>query len=169
MKVACLLIFSTFFRFDASSDAKVTSSTAQPADRILIEKGIRKLTLYRGEMAMRSYRVALSGKSTGKKECQGDQRTPEGRYVIDGRNKNSPYHWSLRVSYPNSADRERARQLGCKPGGDIMIHGLPNGFASIGKFHTDHDWTLGCIAVTNQEIEEIWNLVPNGTLVIIKP
>jgi murein L,D-transpeptidase YafK len=96
-------------------------------------------------------------------------RTPEGLYRIDGRNAHSQFHKSLHISYPNARDRERAQKLGVKPGGDIMIHGLPNGQGSVGKAHLQSDWTWGCIAVTDEEIEEIWRLVPDGTVIEIRP
>ncbi len=141
----------------------------EPADRVVIEKSLRKLTLLRGDTVLKTYKIALGGQPVGRKECQGDNRTPEGRYVVDSRNKKSHYHWSLHISYPNAADRANAKKKKCNPGGDIFIHGLPNGYGWMGKLHTAHDWTLGCIAVTDQEIEEIWHLVPNGTPVEIKP
>src|SRR5262245_61526308 len=149
--------------------AALATTSGEKADRVVIEKALRKLRLYQGERLVRSYRVALGRQPSGPKRCQGDNRTPEGRYRIVGRNINSHYHRSLRVSYPNDADRRFAREIGCNPGGDIMIHGLPNGYGWIGKLHTRHDWTLGCIAVTNDEIDEIWTLVPNGTPVEIRP
>lgn len=149
------------------ADTKPT--VGEQADRIVIEKAARKMVLYRGQNPIRTYRIALGGQPTGKKQCQGDNRTPEGEYIIDGRNRNSHYHWSLHVSYPNKADRERAKHIGCNPGGDIMIHGIANGYGWLGKKHTAHDWTLGCIAVTDKEIEEVWQLVPNGTPVVINP
>jgi murein L,D-transpeptidase YafK len=96
-------------------------------------------------------------------------RTPEGMYRLDGRYAKSQFHMALHISYPNASDRERARRLGVKPGSDILIHGLPNGQGSIGKAHLQSDWTWGCIAVTDEEIEEIWRLVPNGTVVEIRP
>ncbi len=144
-------------------------SVEKPVDKVLIEKKARKLTLLRGATVIRTYRVALGNAPEGPKACQGDGRTPEGLYLISGRNKNSQYHRSLRISYPNDADRSAARKRRCNPGGDIFIHGLPNGSGWIGKAHTARDWTLGCIAVTDKEIEEIWTMVPNGTLVQIKP
>jgi murein L,D-transpeptidase YafK len=152
-----------------TQSANAKSLQEEAADRIVIEKAAREMTLYRGQNEMRSYRIALGSHPTGKKQCQGDNRTPEGRYIIDGRNKNSRYHLSLHISYPNAADREAAKELRCNPGGDIMIHGLANGYGWVGKLHTAYDWTLGCIAVTNQEIEEIWSLVPDGTPVVINP
>ncbi len=141
----------------------------KPADKILVEKKARRLTLLRDNKAIRTYRVALGTDPEGPKVCQGDGRTPEGHYIIDGRNQNSHYHWSLHISYPNDMDRAAARKAKCIPGGDIFIHGLPNGYGWLGKAHTLRDWTLGCIAVTDQEIEEIWRLVPNKTIVEIKP
>jgi len=139
------------------------------ADKIVIEKSKRRLTLLWKESPVKSYRVALGGEPEGKKQCQGDQRTPEGLYSITSRNAQSAYHRSLRVSYPNAEDIANARRLRCSPGGDIMIHGITNGYGWIGAGHALKDWTLGCIAVTDQEIEEIWDAVPNGTVVEIRP
>jgi murein L,D-transpeptidase YafK len=116
-----------------------------------------------------TYKVALGQGGLAPKDRQGDGRTPEGHYVIDARNAASEYHLSLHVSYPNADDRKRAAKLGVAPGGDIMIHGLPNGKGWIGAGHRAYDWTLGCIAVTNEEIEEVWKLVPVGTPVEIRP
>jgi murein L,D-transpeptidase YafK len=147
-------------------DASDLTVKNEHADRIVIEKAARKMMLYRGQNVIRTYRIALGGQPIGEKRCQGDERTPEGEYKIDRRNKNSHYHLSLHISYPNQADRKRAKELGCNPGGDIMIHGITNGLGWLGAVHTTLDWTLGCIAVTD---EEIWELVPNGTRVSIKP
>ncbi len=94
---------------------------------------------------------------------------PEGHYVIDARNAQSHYHKALHVSYPNPEDRRRAAKQGVAPGGDIMIHGLPNGLGAIGSAHLLHDWTAGCVAVTDAQIDEIWTLVPTGTPVEIRP
>ena len=118
---------------------------------------------------IRTYQVALGKQPVGPKIQEGDLRTPEGQYKIDGRYLQSEFHRALHISYPNAADRARARQLGVSSGGDILIHGLPNGQGAIGKAHLQSDWTWGCIAVTNEEIEEIWRLVPNGTVVEIRP
>jgi murein L,D-transpeptidase YafK len=125
------------------------------------------MMLYRGGQQIRTYKVSLGGEPKGAKALQGDHRTPEGDYVIDARNEHSHYYKSLHVSYPNAADRERAQKLKASPGGDIMIHGLPNGEGYIGKAHLLHDWTDGCIAVTDGEMDEIWKLVP--TVVQIRP
>lgn len=113
--------------------------------------------------------MALGSQLNLPKERQGDGRTPEGLYIIDGRNASSAFHRALHISYPNVADRARATAGGFAPGGDIMIHGIRNGLGWIGSLHRIFDWTKGCIAVTDGEIEEIWNAVPNGTVVEIKP
>jgi len=140
-----------------------------PADKILIEKKERRLMLFsRGEV-LKTYKIALGGNPIGPKERQGDNKTPEGTYIIDSRNKDSRYHRSLHISYPNEKDKQRAKQLGVSPGGGIMIHGIKEGFSWLGDSHKDLDWTKGCIAVTDEEIEEIEKLVPNGTIVEIRP
>ena len=149
------------------SSQTLTSGTA--ADRVVIEKAARTLSLFSGERKLKTYRIALGSNPRGAKQQEGDGRTPEGTYAIDGRRKDSAYHLALHISYPNAEDRRRARARGVSPGGAIMIHGLPNGMAAIGKAHVLRDWTEGCIAVTNEEIEEIWRVVPNGTRVVIKP
>jgi murein L,D-transpeptidase YafK len=140
-----------------------------PADLVVVEKADRRLTLYRAGEVVNSYRIALGFNPIGDKEHQGDGRTPEGRYVIDAKNPQSRFHLSLRVSYPNPSDRKDATEKGVDPGGDIYIHGMPESWGWTSAFHTMHDWTLGCIAVTNEEIEEIWQLVPVGTPIEIKP
>jgi tetratricopeptide (TPR) repeat protein len=140
-----------------------------PADRILIEKNRRRLTLISQGEVLKTYKIALGGNPIGPKERQGDNKTPEGTYIIDSRNKDSRYHLSLHISYPNEKDKQRAKKLGVSPGGDIMIHGIKNGFSSVGDLHTEVDWTNGCIAVTDEEIMEIEKLVPNGTTVEIRP
>ncbi len=133
------------------------------ADRIIVNKSRRELLLLRGNTILRTYRVALGRDPVGPKQREGDGRTPEGDYLIDRRNPRSRYHLGLHISYPNEADRARAAALGADPGGDIMIHGLKDGEAREG------DWTQGCIAVGNSEIEEIWGLVPDGTPIHIEP
>lgn len=137
------------------------------ADFVLVDKSERALTLFAGGRAIRSYGgLQFGGAPLGHKRFEGDQRTPEGRYTIDTRNPASAYHLSLRVSYPNVADRAYAEARGKSPGGDIFIHGQPNGLPA-GRL--PGDWTDGCIALANTEIEELWRLVPDGTLIEIKP
>lgn len=139
------------------------------ADRIVIEKAERKLTLFRGRVALKRYRIALGHEPIGPKREEGDHRTPEGFYTIDRRKLDSDFHLALHVSYPNTADAAQAEARGVSAGSDIMIHGLRNGSGWIGKLHRRSDWTDGCIAVTNHEIEEIWRVVLDGTPIEIRP
>lgn len=138
-------------------------------DRILIDKKARRLMVMAKGDLVKSYRIALGGNPVGPKQCEGDNKTPEGTYIIDSRNGESRYHRALHISYPNQKDRERAKKLGVSPGGDIMIHGIKNGFSWVGDAHAEVDWTQGCIAVTDEEIEEIARLAPDGTVVEIRP
>jgi murein L,D-transpeptidase YafK len=139
------------------------------ADRIVVHKSKRKMLLLWEGKVFRRYSIGLGQSPLGPKQRQGDSKTPEGLYTISGRNPASAYHLALRISYPNEADIERARQAGDDPGGDIMIHGLPNGEAESTKHARMSDWTMGCIAVTDEEMEEIWRLVPDGTPIEINP
>lgn len=141
---------------------------AQTADKVVVWKQQRKLELHRSGQVIRTYRIALGGAPVGHKTEQGDQKTPEGRYTIDFRNPRSQFYKSLHISYPNAADRAQARRRGVHPGGDIFIHGLGRG-STAGAAHAERDWTLGCIAVTNEEIDEIWRLVRDGTPIEIHP
>ena len=136
-------------------------TSGQPAkvDLIVVEKAARTMTLMRDGKALKTYKVALSREPVGAKERAGDHKVPEGEYVIDSKNPHSRFHLALHISYPNAADRERARKLGVKPGGNIEIHGLDSKYAWVGSLQRRVDWTDGCIAVTNSEIEEIWPLV----------
>jgi len=140
----------------------------QKIDRILVVKSQHRLQPLNGGTVVRTYTVAIGRGGVAPKQQQGDHKTPERIYRIDRRKANSRFHRALRISYPNDADRERARQLGVDPGGDIMIHGIMNGFRWIGSMHRMFDWTDGCIAVTDEEIDEIWALVPDGTAVEIR-
>ena len=150
-------------------EQKVFTLRTEPADKVLIEKQARRLTLLSKGEVIKTYKIALGGNPVGPKQIQGDYKTPEGTYIIDSRNENSAFHLSLHISYPNEKDKMRARELGASPGGAIMIHGLKNGFSWVGASHADVDWTDGCIAVTDEEIEEIYKFVPNGTIVEIRP
>ena len=129
---------------------------------MVVSKKRREMVLLRGESVLRTYRIALGREPVGPKRQEGDGRTPEGRYVIDRRNAKSKYHLSLHISYPDAADVARARDAGVDPGGDIMIHGLKDGV------RRDGDWTQGCIAVTDEEMDEIWGLVGEGTAIWIE-
>jgi len=151
------------------------SLTAQPAgttlkaDSILILKKDHLLELMAAGKVIRTYHVALGRGGLAPKQREGDELTPEGHFTIDSRSAQSHYHKALHVSYPTADDRARAANMGVSPGGAIMIHGLPNGMGLIGSAHRLYDWTLGCIAVTDEEIDEIWKLVPEGTPVEIRP
>ncbi len=141
----------------------------QLADRVVVVKSAHTLTLYSGEQILKSYKVAVGRGPSGPKDHQGDHKTPEGAYVLDMKNAKSRFHLALHVSYPNAADRQRAQKEGLDPGGAIMVHGLPRGFGWLGSLQHLIDWTDGCIAVSNSEIEEIWRRVPVGTPIEIKP
>jgi murein L,D-transpeptidase YafK len=134
------------------------------ADRIVVHKARREMLLLRGESVLRAYRIALGLNPAGHKQREGDGRTPEGVYRIDRRNPRSAYHLSLHISYPSVEDRALAEEAGASPGGDIMIHGLPNDGRPV-----DGDWTHGCIAISNAEMDDIWSLVPDGTPIQILP
>ena len=137
------------------------------ADYLLVDKSERLMIAYKGGQPIRAYRnIQFGDDPQGHKQFQGDERTPEGRYTIDWRNPQSRFHLSLRISYPNAADRAHASQYGRSPGGDIFIHGQPNQLP-FGRM--PGDWTDGCIALSNAEIEELWQLVPNGTVIEIRP
>jgi murein L,D-transpeptidase YafK len=138
-------------------------------DRVIVYKHERKLVLLSQGKEMHSYKVALGSEPVGPKTRRGDHRTPEGLYVLDSRNPDSHFYKAFHISYPNSKDTAAARRLGVSPGGDIMLHGLPKEYAWVGKAHVLHDWTNGCIAVTNEEMDEIWKLVRVGTPIEIKP
>jgi murein L,D-transpeptidase YafK len=138
-------------------------------DHVIVYKQERRLVLLSQGKELKSYRIALGGEPNGPKTRQGDHRTPEGSYVLDSRNANSHFYKAFHISYPNSKDMAAARKLGVSPGGDIILHGLPKEYAFVGKAHTLHDWTDGCIAVSNEEIDEIWKLVRVGTPIEIKP
>ena len=151
----------------AARSAELPSGTR--ADKVLVLKSERRLLLLRDERILETYRIALGRDPLGHKMEEGDGRTPEGHYLLDWRNPNSRFYRSLHISYPNEMDRRRARSRGVSPGGDIMIHGLPLGAASLGPDHARWDWTEGCIGVTNTEIDRIWRLVENGTPIEIRP
>jgi murein L,D-transpeptidase YafK len=150
-------------------DTKGSPDMLPKVDLVTVEKGARSLSLFSDGAVVKSYRIALGFNPEGHKVREGDGRTPEGRYIIDTRNTESRYHLSLRISYPDRRDIARAANRNVPPGGDIFIHGLPNGRGGFGSTHRSRDWTAGCIAVTNTEIEEIWAAVADGTPIEIRP
>lgn len=142
----------------------------EQADFVLVLKAARRLILYRGGQPLREYRISLGdGADEGPKRFEGDGRTPEGLYVIDWRNENSVSYLSLHISYPNEQDVAFAASHGRSAGGDIMIHGINNGWGFLGALQRTRDWTAGCIALTNREMREVWSLVPDGTPIEIRP
>jgi len=145
----------------ASADGRATS--------IVVEKRSRLLTLFHDDKVIKTFRVSLGRDPIGAKEREGDSRTPEGHYVIDSKNPRSHFHLALHISYPDAEDRAHAALRDVPPGSDIMIHGLPNGLGWLGRLHLLHDWTDGCIAVTDPEIGQIWALVDTGTPIQIRP
>lgn len=141
----------------------------EKADAIVVLKRAHLLELFRDGKIIRTYHVALGRGGLAPKQREGDERTPEGHYFIDSRNEHSRFYRALHISYPSAEDRKRAAQAGVNPGGAIMIHGLPNGMGWIGSLQRHYDWTAGCIAVTDSEMDEIWSMVPVGTPVDIRP
>jgi murein L,D-transpeptidase YafK len=146
---------------DTPADAK--------ADRVLVLKHRHILQLLHNGKVVKQYMVALGGSPVGPKTEQGDHKTPEGTYVLDSRNAKSQFYKSLHISYPTPAQRTAARKRGVSPGGDVFIHGLPNAYRAVGAAHRLHDWTDGCIAVTDDEMDEIWLAVADETPIEIRP
>ena len=168
LKKTGIFILISFFCLQAFGAWKASAAFVK-ADKVVVIKSKRILMLLREGEILSAYRVALGKHPDGRKIKAGDKRTPEGNYVLDTRNRDSKFHLALHISYPNESDLMNAHKLGVTPGGDIMIHGLPDQFRKLGRLHRLSDWTNGCIAVTNREIEEIWRLVPDGTPIEIRP
>ena len=154
------LAYAHFPEHDLAADAR--------ADRVVVLKSERKLILMNGDRQLKEYRIALGRNPVGPKTQEGDGRTPEGHYVIDYRKADSSFHRALHISYPSPDDAAQAGARGLNPGGLIMVHGIRNGLGVVGRLHRIADWTNGCIAVTNAEIEEIWRTVPDGTPIEIR-
>lgn len=143
--------------------------TNRPVDKLLVYKSKRLMLVYSDGEFLKSYKISLGAEPVGKKEYQGDGKTPEGVYLINDKSPISKYHKNLGISYPCDNDIQRASSHGRRAGGDIKIHGLPNNLGFIGKFQRFYDWTSGCIAITDQEIDELYLAVKIGTLIEIKP
>ncbi len=152
-----------------SSFTPVVASEFPIADKVLVEKGKRQLHLLKNNQPFRTFQIALGPVPEGDKEREGDQKTPEGQYYLDLRNSDSDFFLSIRVSYPNSADRAAARQKGIDPGGQIMIHGQPNVPIYSRSYYSSEDWTNGCIAVSNSDMIDIWLMTPNNIPIEIVP
>lgn len=144
-------------------------SSDQKADLVVVNKATRQLILMRNGVALKSYHIALGGSPRGHKRQEGDQKTPEGRYVLDYKKPDSAFYKSIHISYPNAADIAQAQERGVNPGGQIMIHGQKNGFGWLGGLMQKWDWTDGCIAVQNAEMEEIWQFVKTGIPIQVNP
>jgi murein L,D-transpeptidase YafK len=138
-------------------------------DKIVVNKSKRELLVFSNNNLLKSYTISLGKSPDGDKQFEGDNKTPEGIYFINGKNSESGYHKSIAISYPNNEDRKYANKIGKSPGGDIKIHGIKNGFSRLGKFHRWIDWTKGCIAVKDDEIEELYKSVKIGTPIEINP
>lgn len=148
-----------------SSDPLLVSK----ADFVIVKKSDQKMTLTRNGRVLREYRISLGKNPVGHKQQEGDYRTPEGVYVLDFKNPDSEFYKAIHISYPNSLDRKNASRLGVDPGGDIMIHGQKNGYEEYTGVMQQMNWTDGCIAVKNSEMDEIWDAVEVGTLIRIQP
>lgn len=138
-------------------------------DNLVVYKSKRKMEVYSGDRLVKTYVIALGRSPVGHKEYEGDCKTPEGVYKINDRNPNSAYHKNLGISYPNEQDVAHARTIGKDPGGHIKIHGLRNDRGYIGKFHRWKNWTAGCIAVTNEEVDELYAAVKKDAVITIRP
>ena len=164
--VTCLACAAVWFNFRRSENALPSTVVI---DRMVVKKAARTLSVFQHGREIKSYRIALGAVPVGPKQEEGDMKTPEGLYTIDYRNRHSDYHLALHISYPGPEDVRRAASRGTSAGCDIMIHGLPNGSGWLGSLHRQKDWTAGCIAVTDQEIEELWRITPDGTPIEILP
>jgi murein L,D-transpeptidase YafK len=152
-----------------TADLAVAASELPMADRLVVRKSERRLYLYNRGQVVRQYEVRLGLRPEGAKEFEGDYRTPEGHYQLERRNPQSDYFLSIQVSYPNNQDIAKARRKGLKPGGAIMIHGLPNAPQKPLDYYQRVDWTDGCIAVNNSDMVEIWLMTRAGVPIDILP
>jgi murein L,D-transpeptidase YafK len=155
--------------FSVACESHPLDSKRLAVDKIVIVKSDHTLTLLHAGKEIKTYKVSIGRVPVGPKERAGDHKTPEGKYIIDAKNPNSKFHLALHISYPNADDRARAARLGVDPGGEIEIHGLENGLGWIGPLQRETDWTDGCIALTDSEIEEVYPAVRVGTPVEILP
>lgn len=174
MKVASIILIVMFF---ATSGIYVVDKILPgfmaedigKADKVVVMKSDRNMFLMKQNTILKQYDISLGGDPLGHKIEQGDSRTPEGQYVLDWKNPKSRYHLSIHISYPNGNDKAAAQQMGTSPGGDIMIHGQPNWLSWLRPVFNGWDWTDGCIAVGNTEMEEIWRSIKTGTPIEIMP
>ena len=165
----CLPGLATLLTSLCLFSASAPASDFPMADKIVVEKENRKLYLMRNGEIFRTFEVALGVAPIGDKEREGDQRTPEGRYLLDDRNPDSDFFLSIHISYPSLAERAAARQMGLDPGGAIMIHGQPNEPTFSAAYYRQEDWTNGCIAVSNSDMIDIWLMTPSDIPIEILP
>ena len=171
--IAIGLSFATIIGTSAIAAAKDTAKHPPPIpsaaiiDKVFVDKSERRLQLLSGDKVVKSYHIALGGNPIGHKQQEGDQRTPIGSYTLDYKNEKSQYYRSMHVSYPNTVDKANAKSRGVSPGGAIMIHGQKNGFGALAMLNQQRDWTAGCMAVTNDEMDEIMAAVKVGTAIEI--
>jgi murein L,D-transpeptidase YafK len=165
--VAAALVIAGFAGWAFRSAPPLPQGTK--ADLVIVRKAARRLELYQQGALLKSYAVSLGRHPYGNKQQQGDGRTPEGEYRLDYRKPDSSFHRALHISYPGPAEVAKARSRGVDPGGAVMIHGMKNGLGWLGRLHLAVDWTDGCVAVTDQEMDEIWRAVPDGTKIVLEP
>ena len=164
--ILALFTFAVFpLQSQSASDPPLPASAT--ADKVLVLKAERKLVLIKGDQVLKTYKISLGGNPIGPKIREGDSKTPEGKYVLDRHNPMSQYHRSIHISYPNADDVARAKKLGVSPGEDLFIHGEPNDYH--GPSQEMGDWTDGCVAVSNADMDEIWRAVADGTPIEIRP
>ena len=174
LRLLSALLFVLLIATGGPSEAQpgdVAMLTPFKADRVVVLKGERRLVLMRGDRVLKVYRVALGRYPKGHKTRKGDAKTPEGTYTLDYRldSDRSNFYRALHISYPNDRDRASAAARGVHPGGQIMIHGLPTNWSAKDVGHPKLDWTQGCIALTNKEMDEVWQMVSDGTRIEIHP
>ena len=162
-----MLLFVSLTVYFFFPESKMSDNVV--VDKILVLKSKRQLQAFSKGQLIKTYTISLGKNPIGDKEFEGDKRTPEGLYSINDKNPNSGYHKNLGVSYPNQADIEQAKKIGKQTGGDIKIHGLRNGVGFIGKFQRCYDWTAGCMALTNSDIDELYEHTNIGTPIEIRP
>lgn len=167
--VSTAIVITAVFALTFPAGAQLPALARDPIDLVVVYKSERTLHLKSKGQIVRSYDIALGAAPEGHKLFEGDNRTPEGVYTLDWRNASSQFYRSIHISYPHDDDQAAAHRREVSPGGLIMIHGMPNGRQAGDMNHPLNDWTNGCIAVTNDEMDEIWSLVEDGTTIIIFP
>ena len=168
--ILILVLITAGYFMEQKKEYKIDESLKGKVNLILVEKSKRQLSIYHDDELLKTYKISLGKNPVGHKQFEGDSKTPEGIYFIDGKNPKSRYFLNLGISYPNEEDKEYAAKHNKSAGGDIKIHGLPNGF-SMAKplFDIYGDWTEGCIAVSNENMAELYDIIDIGTKIEIKP